>query len=483
LTEGVLLAVVGGMLGVLLATWGLNLLRGFLPADIPRLHLARLDWSLLGYGLALSLVTGLLFGLAPALLASRTRAGDPLKEGARDTGTRSRAGRGLLIGEVALATLLLIGACLLIRSVYELTRVEPGFRTDHLLTMSIQLPDPRYSRPQSGLFFREVEERLEALPGVASATVGLSIPMDDYAWGSIFIVEDKPVPPREDLPSSVFNPVDVGFFETLGIPLLRGRSFEDSDTKDSPPVIVVNQTLAARLWPNEDPIGKRLKQGWPENEGEKHPWREVVGVVGDTKQTGLDIETRMETYIPVKQLPLSYAKVALRTEVDPLSLVEPAKTAIHSIDPDLPVYEIETMESILAASVAPRRFAMLLLGIFAALALVLSAIGLYGVVAYSVARRTQEIGVRMAIGADRSDVFRLVIGEGMVLSLVGALAGTGGAFASSHLLSSLLYGVTPKDPLTFSLIPLLLLLVSFGACSAPALSATRIDPIDALRCE
>jgi putative ABC transport system permease protein len=483
LTEGVLLAIIGGILGVFSAFWGLNLLRGFLPSDIPRLHLAQLDWRVLVYGLVVSSITGIIFGAAPALLASRAKPSDPLKEGGRGTSGRGRTGRSLLVGEVALATLLLIGACLLIRSVYELTRVEPGFRSENLLTFSTQLPESRYTRARARVFYQEIREHLAALPGVTSVTVGLSIPMNDYAWGSIFIVGDKPVPPREDLPSSVFNPVDTGFFETLDIPLLRGRTFQGSDTNDSLPVIVVNETLANHFWPNEDPIGKRLKQGWPESEGEFFPWREIVGVVGDTKQVSLDTETRMETYIPFKQLPIFYAKVVLRTEVDPLSLIEPAKASIHALDSELPVYSVETMESIIATTIAPRRFAMLLLGIFAALALVLSAIGLYGVIAYSVARRTQEIGVRMAVGADRGSVFGLVLREGMTLSFIGALTGVAGALALSHLLAGLLYGVGSKDPLTFTLIPLLLLAVSFAACSVPAFSATRIDPIDALRYE
>ena len=483
LTEGIVLALIGGLLGIVLASWGLNLLRGILPADIPRLHTVQIDWNVMAYALALSVVTGFLFGAVPAWFASRAKPSDPLKEGSRDTGSRGRAGRALLVTEVGLATLLLIGACLLTRSISELTKVDPGFRSDHLLTMRLELPDSRYPREKRTAFFGDLQDRLSALPGVQSVAVGLSFPMMDYNWRSIFIVADKPVPLRKNLPSSVFNPVGVGYFKTMGIPLQRGRDFEGSDTSESKAVIVVNEALANRIWPGEDPLGKRLKQGWPESEGEGFPWREVVGVVGNTKQTGLDAETVMETYIPFQQLPLSFANIALRTGVDPITLTEPAKAAIKSLDPNLPVHDFESMENVISTTVAPRRFTMLLLGLFAVLALFLASIGLYGVIAYSVAGRTQEIGVRMAIGADRRDVFRLVVREGMVLAVAGSALGVGAALALSHLMSSFLYGVTPKDPLTFSVVPLVLLMVAFVACSVPAWNATRIEPVRALRYE
>jgi predicted permease len=247
LTEAVVLALIGGALGIVLAFWGLNLLGGLLPTDIPRLHTLQLDWNVMAYALALSLMTGFLFGAVPAFFASRARPSDPLKEGSRHSGSHSRAGRGLLVAEVALATLLLIGACLLIRSISELTKVDPGFRPDHVLTMKLELPDSRYPREKRTVFFRELQDRLNALPGVKSVTVGLSFPMMGYRWRSIFIVGDKPVPPRENIPRSVFNPVDGSYFETMGIPLLRGRPFEESDTNESQAVIVVNETLAKRI--------------------------------------------------------------------------------------------------------------------------------------------------------------------------------------------------------------------------------------------
>jgi putative ABC transport system permease protein len=483
LTEGVLLALIGGILGLALAFSGLGLLRSLLPSDVPRLQQVQISGPILLYSLAVSLITGILFGALPALLASRAQPIDPLKEGSRDTGGRRGMGRSLLVAEVALATMLLIGAGLLIRSVYELTRVDPGFRTDRLLTMQIGLPESSYEGERRSSFIREMQTRMESLPGVTSAAAGLYFPMMGTEWSSIFIVGDQPVPPRNELPSSLFTTVEAGFFETFEIPLLRGRTFRDTDDTNAPRVVVVNQTLADHFWPNENPIGKRLKQGWPESEGEWTPWREIVGVVGDTKQFGLDEEIRMQTFIPVSQGPVWSVRLALRTAVEPLTLVAPAKEVVRSMDPDLPVYEIETMDDIVSTSVAPRRFTMLLLGIFAALALVLAAIGLYGVIAYAVARRTQEIGVRVAMGAKQMDIFRLVLRHGMVPSLFGTIVGTLGALALTRLLASLLYGVGAQDPLTFSTVPVVLMAVAFIACAVPALAATRVDPIQALRYE
>ncbi len=480
LTESVLLALLGGSLGLTLAFSGLGVLRDLLPTDVPGLDHVQISGPILFYTLVVSVMTGILFGAVPALVAFRAQPMDPLKEGSRDTGGRKGMGRGLLVAEVALATILLIGASLLIRSVYELTRVDPGFHPDRLLTMQIGLPESLYEGERRSSFVHEMQERMEALPGVASAAVGLNFPMMDFRWSSIFIVGDHPVPPRSELPASVFSPVETGFFETFGIPLVRGRTFLDTDDADAPRVVVINQALANRFWPNENPIGKRLKQGWPESDT---PWREIVGVVGDTKQMGLDEEPLMQTYMPARQYALWAVRLALRTEVEPLTLVASAKGVVRAMDPNLPVYEIETMDDVISASVAPRRFTMVLLGIFAALALVLAAIGLYGVIAYSVARRTQEIGVRLTMGAKRSDIFRLVVRHGLVPSLMGAVVGTLGALGLAQFLSSLLYGVGAKDPLTFSIVPVLLMVVAFIACAVPALAATRVDPIHALRYE
>ncbi len=373
-----------------------------------------------------------------------------------------------------------MGASLLIRTVYQLTRVDPGFRTDHLLTMRLGVPFSRYEGESRRAFLRLLDERLEALAGVRSATLGLVLPMNGVRWGSVFIVGDRPVPPRAELPVSIFTPVEAGYFETLSIPLIRGRLFEATDGPESQPVVVVNETLAKKFWPDEDPVGKRLKQGWPEDEGEWSPWREVVGVVSDVKQLGLGEETMMQTYIPLAQRSMWDVQLALRTETDPMTLLPPVKEAIRELDASLPLFDVTTMEDRVSSSVAKPRFAMLLLGIFAALALVLAAVGLYGLIAYSVARRTREIGLRISVGASRSDIFRLVVGQGMVWAVLGAAIGLAAAAAASRLLASLLYGVSGTDPMTFGVVPMVLLAAAFAATAAPALGASRIDPIRAL---
>ncbi len=482
LTEGLMLAVLGGALGALLAFWSLQLLKGTLPADIPRIEGVAIDLRVLLYTLGVSLSTSLFFGSFPAWLLSRSRPSDPMKEGGRDTGQGGAAGRGLLVVEVALATVLLVGASLLIRTVYELTRVNPGFRADHLLTMRLGVPQSRYQGASQRAFLDRLDEELEAVPGVRSATFGLVLPLNGVQWSSVFIVGDLPVPPRAELPSSIFTPVQPGYFETLSIPLVRGRLLDATDDRpESPRVVVVNETLANHFWPGQDPIGKRLKQGWPENEGEFHPWREIVGVVGDVNQFGLGEETMMQVYIPLAQGSLWDVQLALRTETDPLSLLEPVKRAIHGLDASLPVYDVETMQQVIARSLGQHRFATLLLGIFAALALVLAAVGLYGVIAYTVARRTREIGLRMSVGAARPDIFRLVVRQGMVWALLGIAIGLGVSAGASRLLASLLYGVSERDPLTFVAVPQVLLAVAFAASAAPAFAASRIDPIRALR--
>jgi putative ABC transport system permease protein len=483
LTEGLVLAVLGGALGALLAYWSLQLLKGALPVDIPRIDRVAIDLRILLYTLGVSLSTSLFFGSFPAWVLSRSRPSDPMKEGGRDTGQAGVAGRGLLVAEVALATVLLVGASLLIRTVYELTQVNPGFRADHLLTMRVGVPYARYEGNSQRAFLDRLDEELEAVPGVRSATFGLVLPLNGVQWSSVFIVGDLPVPPRAELPSSIFTPVQPGYFETLAIPLLRGRLLDATDDgSGAPRVVVVNERLANHFWPGQDPIGKRLKQGWPENEGEFHPWREIVGVVADVNQFGLGEETMMQTYVPLRGS-IWNVQLALRTETDPLTLVEPVREAIRRLDASLPVYDVETMEAKIGSSIAPQRFAMLLLGIFAALALALAAVGLYGVIAYSVARRTREIGLRMSVGAARSDIFGLVVRQGMIWAVLGAAIGLAASAAASRVLASFLFGVTERDPLTFAVVPLVLLAVAFAASAAPALTASRIDPIRALRYE
>lgn len=483
ITESLLLSLTGGILGALLGFVAVRLVRGILPENLPRLHQVELNWPVLGYTFAIACLTGLIVGVVPAFQATRVPLGEVLKQAGATAalGGRRRLSRSFLVAETALATVLLIGAGLLVRTIYQLSRVDPGFRTGRLLKMEMEIgSDDDGERLR---FFRNVRHELGALPGVESAAISLSAPMMGVYWASIFTVGDKPAPPREDLPSSVFNPVDTGYFETYGIPLKKGRVFTAADTRGSQPVIVINETLARRIWPGEDPIGKRLKQGWPESEGERFPWRVVIGVVGDTKQNGLDAETRMETYIPFSQKPFGYAKLTLRTAVDPRSLIEPAKKAVHQVNPDIPVTGVETMDEVFSDSLAPRRVAMILLMAFAGLAVLLAAVGIYGVIAYSVARRTQEIGVRMALGARKLDVLGLVLRQGLALAAAGALLGVLGAFGVTSLLSHLLYGVSSSDPATFVAVPAGLIGVALLACAVPAIRAMNTAPSSALRYE
>ena len=331
LAESLVLAAVGGVVGLGLGFLALHFLGGILPENLPRRDEIELNWAVLGYTFGVACLTGLIFGIIPALETSRVNLGEILKQAGATAGTfsaRRRFGRGFLVAETAVATILLIGAGLLIRTIHELMQVDPGFHNSRLLKMDMLLGG-KSDAGRNLRFFREVEGRLAALPGVESVGVSLSAPMMGVIWSSAFTAADQPVPPRDQLPSSILNTVDVSYFDTFGIPIVRGRSFTEADRTDAPPVVIINQTLARRIWGDQDPIGKRIKLGWPESEGENFPWREVVGVAADTKQVGLGVETDMETYLPFAQRALSYAKVTLRTAVDPRSLIEPAKRAVH----------------------------------------------------------------------------------------------------------------------------------------------------------
>ena len=381
----------------------------------------------------------------------------------------------------ALALVLLAAAGLMMRTLAGIAAVETGFRTDHVLTASLSIPEPSPDQARRLAITGEILSRARAIPGVLSAGAGYSLPVDGSNWNSVFWMQDRPVPPNNDnLPSAAIVPITEGYFDALGARMARGRDFSAADAPGAPPVAIVNETLAARMWPGEDPIGKRLKQGWPANAG---VWREVVGVVDDIKFEGPTEATSMQIYFPIAQDPPSEYSLVLRSGIDPAALATPLAEAISSVNRDMPLSDVRTMEQVVGDAMARQRVAMLVLGVFAVVALVLSAIGLYGVIAYWVTERRLEIGIRMALGARRRDVIRVVGASGGWMILGGTAGGIAAAAATTTSLRGLLFGVEPLDPMTFGAVVLTLVAVSAAACYVPAWRATRIAPITALRSE
>jgi predicted permease len=483
LTESVLLSTAGGALGLLLSYWGVLALLRIAPTGIPRLQSAHVDIPVLAFTLAISALTGILFGLGPAWQASRADANEALKSGGRTaTGgiKRYRARRLLLIGEVALSLALCAGAGLMIRSFLNAKNSDPGFDTNNLLTFELFLNKTYKTDAQQVAAYRSILDRLDTLPGVTSSSMAGCVPINGTCWGSVFTIAGKPVPERAKLPSSQWNVVGADYFETMRIPLKNGRTFKRSDTADSPPVMVINTAAAKKFFPNEDPLGKRIKQAWPESPG---PWREIVGVVGNVKQSGLDAAELAEIYLPHTQETWSAMTIVMRTSVPAAGMYPAAKAAIQEIDKELPIAAVHTMDEYLVQSLGARNFTMTLLGIFAAMALLLAGVGMYGVIAYSLSQRVQEIGIRMALGAPRADVVRLVVGEQMVTVAIGILLGLCMALPLTRLTASLLYGVGAYDPLSFGLVCAVIVTVALVASFVPAYRATRVDPVSALRQE
>jgi putative ABC transport system permease protein len=483
LAESVTLAVAGGMAGLLLAAWGVGVIARLIPAGVGGGILAvaapKVDGNVLLFALAASIFTGILFGLAPAAIVTRPALAEGLNEGARGGSPGGRRGwlRGALaVAELSLALVLLIGAGLLIKSFYRLLQVNPGFAPERVLTMDLSLTGARYPTPQQkSEFFSQVLRRVESLPGVRSAALTDSLPLSPYR--SFLLMSPNHLLPRAALSSSTMVmmrmlTVSPGYFYTLGIPVLKGRTFTDHDDEQTLKVAVVNEALARHLWPTEDPIGKQLSHNLT-----------VVGVVGNTHHDGLSQETEAEFYVPYLQSPCNSMQLAVRTAADPDSMVSAVRAQIRDVDPDQPLYHVATLQQVLSESLAPRRFNMLLLGIFAGVALALAAVGIYGVMAFSVTRRTHEIGIRMALGAEKGDILRMVIGQGLKLAGSGVAIGIVGALALTRFLSSLLYGVRPDDPLTFVAVSLILIGVALLACYIPARRATQVHPMVALRYE
>ncbi|HWT02796.1 MAG TPA: ABC transporter permease [Pyrinomonadaceae bacterium] len=484
LTESVLLSLAGGALGLLLALWGTSLIESLGSQVTPLLSGVQIDANVLAFTLTISLLSGAVFGLAPAMQLSRPDLNEALKEGGRSggaSGSRSVLRSALVVAEVAMALVLLTGAGLLIKSTLRLRDVNPGFNAENLLTMNIALPSSKYPDKQSWVaFYERVLRGIESVPGVHSAGVTSVLPLSSNFDGRALAVEGQPRPRGEELSVDLYI-ATPGYLRAMEIPLVKGRALDDHDTENGQMAALVNETMARQLWPGQDPLGKRVK--FPGSEKNPQPWRTVVGVVRDVKQYGLDKEDRMQLYLPEAQFAAPYMTLVVRTSSDPQGMVAAVKNEILAVDKDQAAYNVATMEQLLSDSISLRKFSMLLLLILAALALTLAAVGVYGVMAYSVAQRTHEIGIRVALGAQTRDVFRLVLMHGMAQAVAGIVIGLAGAFALTRLMSSLLFGVSATDPLTFAGVSLLLASVALLACYVPARRATKVDPMVALRYE
>jgi len=484
LTESVILSLAGGALGLLIAVWGTKLFANLPMVHIPRLKMVQVDLRVLGFTLGVSLLTGLLFGLAPAFHSLRFDLFRSLKEGGRNAteGTGHARLRNLLVVfEVSLSVVLLIGASLLLESMVHVLRVSPGFEPKGVLSFNIDLPDVRYGKPeQSILFYKQLLERVRALPGVKSASGVLPLPLSNETMRTTFEIEGIPMA-ESDKPRTHFRSIGLDYFQTMHIPLVQGRDFTARDDRSSTQVVIVNQTLARKFFPNENPIGKHIKPGVSDVGPEK--MREIVGVVGDVKHKALWNPPDPECYIPYEQVAIGQMYVVVRTDGDPASLLPAIREQVKSLDTELPVYAPKTMEDYVSASVASRKFISILCGVFAATGLLLAVIGLFGVMSYTVSQRTHELGVRAAIGAEKRDILRLILNQGMAMTLAGIVLGLIGTLGISRVLKSELFGVTATDPLTFVGVALLLAFVALAACYLPALRAARVDPMVALRYE
>ncbi|MEP7271981.1 MAG: ABC transporter permease, partial [Acidobacteriota bacterium] len=452
LTESMLLALIGGALGLMLGYFGVKLLVALNESRIPRASELGLDPLVFGFTALVSLATGIIFGLVPALQLSRDDLHETLKEGGRSGagGVRSRVRSTLVVVEVALALVLLISAGLLIKSFFRVQQVDPGFRPQGLLSMQVALPDLKYREPaQRDAFFKDLLERVSGLPGVVAAGASSVLPMSGSNSSGSFQIEGRVVPEGQSSPHGDRWSATSDYYKTMGIPLIRGRYFEERDTAEAPGVVIIDETMARKYWADEDPVGKRITfEGGRENPR----WREIVGVVGHVKHRGLEGESRVQYYIPYHQRPQAGMFLVVGAVGDPSSLAGAVRATVLAIDRDLPVFRVRTLEQYVADSMAQRRFAMYLFGIFAAIALVLAAVGLYGVMAYSVTQRTHEIGIRMALGARSQDVVAMVVGQGMILAGIGLVVGLGAAFGLTRLMAALLFGVNAHDLSVFALI-------------------------------
>ena len=487
LTESVLLSAIGGVAGLLIAVWGVRLLVALIPKDTPRIEEIALDYRVVIFTLGISMLTGVLFGLFPALQASKADLNETLKEAGRG-GTegprRLRLRNALVISEFALALVLLIGAGLLMKSFQRLQVVNPGFEPSRLMTMRLALPDSKYDKlAKSQAFFEQLFQRVEVHPEVESIGAINLLPFGGGGGDRSFSIEGQQVAEGQARPDEQVRFVSVGYFRAMEIPLLKGRDLTNHDVASSTPVIIVNQAMANKFWPGGDALGKRIF--FSRREPKMY---EIVGIVGNVKHRGLDLEDRPEIYIPALQPLFADANIppmylVVRTKGEPDSVIALLRNEVAAIDPDQPLSNVLTMEQRISESVAPRRFNMFLLSLFAGLAVLLASVGIYGIMAFSVTQRTHEIGVRIALGARASDVFRMVLRNGFTLAVIGVALGLAIALATTRLLSSLLFGVSATDPWIFVIDALLLIGVALVACYVPARRATKVDPLEALRYE
>ena len=482
LAESVLLSMAGGVLGIFIAVLLLHGVLQVLPSDLPRAASITIDATVLAFSLAVSLITGLLFGVLPALRTARVDPSVALRDGTRTASTgrgQHRLHNTLVIAQTAVGLVLLIGAGLLIRSFVRVLQVDPGFDRRNLLTASLSLPENRYPHDKQIAFYQDLLPRLRTLPGVVSVSAGWPLPLSSSGIGISFDIEERPQPESERNISRV-SIAEAGYFHTFRIPLVRGREFQDTDTPKSKAVVVVNQAFANKFFPGEDPIGKRINPGLGDGVVTDVK-REIVGIVGDVKVGQLTRDIVPEMYLPFAQCVVVPPKLIIRTAVDPVTLISAVRGQVAQIDKNLPLYEVRTMDAVFARSAARQRFQALLVSGFAVISLLLSAIGLYGLLSYLVAQRTLEIGVRMALGAPRRNVLAMVLRRGMLLAAVGVTLGIAVSLALTNLLKGMLFGIRPLDAVTFVAVSAVLLLVCLLASSAPAYRAARLDPVKTLR--
>lgn len=499
LTESLLLAIIGGGIGLGIAVLMIKWILYVSPTAIPRSREIALDWRVLGFTLAVSFLTGILFGLVPALQAGEVDVHETLKEAGRGTSAKHWLRSSLVIVEVATTMVLLIGAGLMIRSFYRLQNVNPGFSYEQLTSFTVALPQRKYvTEEQRAAFFNTLLQNLRTVPGVQSVAAASGLPLGNNGWQTSFVVDGRPQPPRGQTPLMEACTVTPDYFRAMNIPLLRGRYFTDQDNRAfiagrdlsklnegerliaGSNVIIVDDLFAKQHWPNEEAVGKRIRFG----SDAQAPVLEVVGVVGRVKMESLsDDSNRVQGYFSFGQLPFNGMTVIIKGLGDPNQLIAAARAQVKAVDPDQPIYNIRTMEEIRGESVAPQRLNLMLLSIFAGIAFVLAIVGIYGVMSYAVTQRTHEIGIRMAIGAQPRDVFRMILGQGMFLTIIGLVAGLLGAFGLTRLMATMLFGVRPTDPVTFAGVAVLLTLVALVACYIPGRRATKVDPVNSLRYE